>query len=110
VTTPSLILIGIVALLAGAIAIQIYVRRGKYTPLAASHERPCGKIKVELGMEATDMAVANAIIRPNAALARKTGQGGRNVTWIETNAIGPEPMPDDETYAARYIGTHRDET
>jgi hypothetical protein len=106
VTTPWLILIGIVSLTVSGIAVEAYVKRGKRRPLSTIHER--SRPKIELGMEATDMSVANAILKRNDALARKTGQGGRHVTWTETNAIGPELIPEDETYASRYIGTHRE--
>jgi hypothetical protein len=105
-TQQAMILIGVVALIASAIVVEAYMKRGRKRPLSFNHERR--RSKVELGMEATDMTVVNAVSKLNDASLRKTGQGGSHVSWTETYSVGPEQMPDDETYAARYIGAHRD--
>lgn len=105
-TPQAMILLGVLALIASGIAIEAYVKRGRKRPLSSKHETR--RSKAALGMEATDMAIVNAVRKQNDALSRKTGQGGSRIIWTETKSIGPEQMPDDETYAARYLGTHKE--
>lgn len=105
-TPQAMILVGVLALVAVGIAVEAYVKRGRKRPLSSKHETR--QSKVDLRMEATDMIVVDAFRKRNEAMSRKTGQGGSHVSWTETHAIGPEQIPDDETYAARYIGAHKE--
>jgi hypothetical protein len=102
----KLILLGLVVLVVGAILIEMVLRRGIHRPLAHRISRP--KQAKLLGMEATDEARVAGLLQRNSALAAKTGAGGSQATWSATCATTPAPYPDDETYAARYIGAHEE--
>ncbi|MEL6452954.1 MAG: hypothetical protein AAFQ19_17000 [Pseudomonadota bacterium] len=57
-----------------------------------------------LGMEATDLSLIDRVSRQNDALERtalvgRPGQGGSFAAAASTKI---DPMPEDETYAARY--------
>jgi hypothetical protein len=96
----------VVVVIVAAIAIEAYVRRGKHRPLSHKFKtRGAGpKAKPPLGMEATNMTGFDSAVRANESLARDTGSKLGN--WrghIAARSIPPAPMPDDETYAARYF-------
>ena len=56
---------------------------------------------VPLGMEATDLASVARVNRQNDALERVTG--ARNMRIASEHAADHvQPLPEDETYAARY--------
>lgn len=81
-------------------------RRGPRRPL--SHRRPTRDAQTEhtpLGMEALDLALVQSVNRRNASLERvstffapkrKTG------SFLEHAETSVTPLPDDETYAARF--------
>lgn len=80
-------------------------RRAPRRPLSARQPAMEREAKPALGMEAIDMEIVNAAQRRNAALervntfsAQKRGFGG----FLQTAETGVAPLPDDETYAARY--------
>jgi hypothetical protein len=104
--TPALwILLGVVVLIVSGIAIEHRLRRGKHVSLAARFARPLPA--VPLGMEATDTDGFADIADRNAALARMTGAKDPLASWTAVEARPPLPYPEDETYAARYSGTHK---
>ncbi|WP_299296428.1 hypothetical protein [uncultured Tateyamaria sp.] len=83
-------------------------RRGPRRPLAA--RRPDRQTMgqehaVPLGMEATDLALVDRVNRKNDALERVTlprnGQD-RTLSGLSGASTLIDPMPEDETYAARY--------
>jgi hypothetical protein len=104
--TSKLFILGLVVLLVGIVVIEAWLRRGKSRPL--SHRFARSRHIKPLGTEATDEASVAGILRRNSALASKTGAGGSQSTWIATGAIPLAPYPEDETYAARYIGKHEE--
>lgn len=81
-------------------------RSGPRRPLAARQPHADRNAPdVPLGMEATDIASVAKVNRHNDALERATG----NAVLRQTGAKDPRnsashvaPMPEDETYAARY--------
>lgn len=81
-------------------------RRTGRRPLAA--RRPdrdeMGQVRsVPLGMEATDLGLINRVARQNDALERSTPVGKRHGDSFAARAsTDVDPMPEDETYAARY--------
>lgn len=103
---PGLILLGFLSLVGAAIAIEIYLRRGKRRPLASRFAH-CAK-KPRLGMEATDLGKIAPALHRNAALARKTGANGDSTLWLAAGATRPVPFRDDATYANLY-GETQDE-
>lgn len=101
------VLIFILVVVVGAVLIHIESGRrqgGAGRSLADKFARKHTGTK--LGMEATDAAGVLGILERNSALARKTGADANHGSWIEAGATSPVPYPEDETYAARYIGTH----
>ena len=77
-------------------------RSGPRRPLA--QRRPASEDPVRsvpLGMEATDLDAVSAVNRRNDALERVFG-GVRPGQQARDRAAHIDPMPDDETYAARY--------
>mmetsp|Transcript_21150 Transcript_21150/g.33932 ORF Transcript_21150/g.33932 Transcript_21150/m.33932 type:complete len:102 (+) Transcript_21150:278-583(+) len=81
-------------------------RRKPRRPLAA--RRPgrdeMGQVRtVPLGMEATDLGLVNNVARQNDALERATPVGARRGGSFAARASTDiDPMPEDETYSARY--------
>lgn len=82
-------------------------RRGPRRPLAAA--RPgrdeMGQTRaVPLGMEATDLSLIDRVSRRNDALERTTHITPRQRTGSFAAAASThvDPMPEDETYAARF--------
>ncbi|WP_299627101.1 hypothetical protein [uncultured Tateyamaria sp.] len=58
---------------------------------------------VPLGMEATDLGLVDRVARQNDALERSTPVGKRRADSFAARASTDiDPMPEDETYAARY--------
>jgi len=55
---------------------------------------------VPLGMEATDLELIQKVGRKNDALERTTGHSAG--LFFRSAATDIDPMPDDETYAARF--------
>ncbi|WP_299376795.1 hypothetical protein [uncultured Tateyamaria sp.] len=87
-------------------------RRGPRRPLAARRpdRRAMGQEQsVPLGMEATDLALIDRVNRKNDALERvtmpRTGQS-RSLSGLAGASTHIDPMPEDETYAARYHRAH----
>lgn len=82
-------------------------RRGPRQPLAHMRPEPAPQREIPLGMEAIDMDMVEKVSRQNDALERTnriaSGQrGGMTGHWSRQSATHVEPMPEDETYAARY--------
>jgi hypothetical protein len=81
-------------------------RAGPRRPLAQYRpERDPEAGIVPLGMEATDLAAVARVNRRNDALDRTNGHGTglrRFGTRTQGSATHVAPMPEDETYAARY--------
>jgi hypothetical protein len=102
--TWKLVLLSIVVLIAVVILVEARMTRGKYRPLASRFARE--RKGPMLGMEATDEASVAGVLHRNSGLARKTGVNGKSHTWIAAGAVTPAPFPEDETYAARFSGTH----
>jgi len=60
---------------------------------------------VPLGMEATDLTMIDRVNRRNDALERVAGLQGRKGafgSFLAGASTQVDPMPEDETYAARY--------
>ncbi|MEM1073194.1 MAG: hypothetical protein AAF665_13150 [Pseudomonadota bacterium] len=60
---------------------------------------------VPLGMEAIDMKLVDAVNRRNASLERVStffAPKRRYGSFLENAEVEVTPLPDDETYAARY--------
>ena len=84
-------------------------------PLAARRpsREELGQIKedVPLGMEAIDIDYVEQMARRNDALERANGvHAGKNVGMLRRAATFVAPMPEDETYAARYHRAFHKET
>lgn len=83
-------------------------RRGPRRPLAARQpgRDEMGQTRnVPLGMEATNLDLVDQVNRRNDALERAStvaGQKRRTGSFAAAASTRIEPMPDDETYAARY--------
>ena len=81
-------------------------RLGPRRPLASLRpERDASLSEVPLGMEATDLEAVARVNRRNDALDRTNGHGSglrRFGTHTRNSATHVAPMPEDETYAARY--------
>ena len=76
-------------------------RFGPRRPLSARQPAAERTRDVPLGMEATDMDAISAVNRRNDSLERVFG-GVRPGQNARDRAGHVDPMPDDETYAARY--------
>jgi len=76
-------------------------RRQPRRPLAA--RRPECEISgsVPLGLEETDLSLINDVTRRNDALERPISSGARRGGPVQSS-LAVRPMPEDETYAARY--------
>ena len=56
-----------------------------------------------LGMEATDLTLIDRVARQNDALERTHTIGARKSgSFVARTSTHIDPMPEDETYAARY--------
>ncbi|WP_299730990.1 hypothetical protein [uncultured Tateyamaria sp.] len=83
-------------------------RRGPRRPLAARQpgRDEMGQIRdVPLGMEATDLDLVDQVNRRNDALERTStvaGQKRQTGSFAAAASTRVAPMPEDETYAARY--------
>lgn len=94
--------LGFLAIVA-ATALESYLRRGKKSPLSHPSREPGANpnARAPLGLEAIDTAGFDVAVRKNAGLAHVTGR--RRGSHIAAGAVPPAPMPEDETYAARYL-------
>lgn len=92
-TTSGAILLGVVVLILCGIALEYRLKRRTSYPLADRFAR--GPRDIELGMEATDVEKAAAVLRRNSALAAKTGVGGMSVSWIAVGA-SQQTLPTDD--------------
>ena len=97
-----MILLAIVAAIGGAIALEAYLRAGKRRPLSRIGSDGMPLKPVPLGHEAIDHAAFNKAVAANAALAAKTSAGGKRHSYTAVHSQAPVPVPDDETYAARF--------
>jgi len=83
-------------------------RRGARRPLAARQpgRAEMGQVRnVPLGMEATNLDLIDQVNRRNDALERVNtiaGQRGSKGSFTAEASTHIDPMPDDETYAARF--------
>lgn len=102
--TWKLALLAIVVLITALVLLDIRLSKGKYRSLAPRFAR--SRAARILGMEATDEASVADILHRNSALAGKTGAEGASHSWVAAHSTAPAPFPEDETYAARYSGTH----
>lgn len=60
-----------------------------------------------LGMEATDLTLIDRVARQNDALERTHTIGGRRSgSFTARTSTHIDPMPEDETYAARYYSAY----
>jgi hypothetical protein len=100
-----LIVCGVVGVIVLSILIDKRLRGNRYRPLSHSfkgdpvqrHDPP------PLGMEAIDRAGFEIAVRRNQGLAGVFGNhvtGGRG--HLAAHSVPPAPIPDDQTYAARY--------
>ncbi|MEM6760121.1 MAG: hypothetical protein AAF601_11650 [Pseudomonadota bacterium] len=79
-------------------------RRAPRRPLAMRRPAQAARREIPLGMEATDLSLIDKVARRNDALERTSAprtihQAGSFSTAASTDVA---PMPEDETYAARY--------
>jgi hypothetical protein len=98
--------LAVTVLVTALILLDIRLSKGRHRPLAPRFAR--SRAKPKLGMEATDEASVAGLLQRNSALAGKTGAAGGAHSWTATGAVAPAPYPEDETYAARYSGTHEE--
>ncbi|MEL6807700.1 MAG: hypothetical protein AAFO97_07955 [Pseudomonadota bacterium] len=83
-------------------------RRGARRPLSARQpgRAEMGQVRdVPLGMEATNLDLIDQVNRRNDALERVNtiaGQRRARGSFAAAASTHIDPMPDDETYAARY--------
>lgn len=83
-------------------------RRGPRRPMATRQpgRDEMGQVReVPLGMEATDLDLIDRVNRRNDALERSStvaGQGRSKGSFTAAASTRITPMPEDETYAARY--------
>ena len=83
-------------------------RRGPRRPLAARQPGRAETVQVRdvpLGMEATNLDLIDQVNRRNDALERANtiaGQRNSKGSFAAAASTRVDPMPDDETYAARY--------
>ena len=89
--------------------ILTYPFRRQRGPLAArrpGREEMGQTADVPLGMEATDLSLVDKVTRRNDALERthviSTQRTGSGQPFFRAASTRIEPMPEDETYAARY--------
>lgn len=87
------VLTGIAVLVLSAIGNEWRSRRRKARPLAAKFAPPISQ--PDLGMEATDLTQAAAILQRNDALAAKTGATGSAATWTAVGAVLPPANGED---------------
>jgi len=104
----KLVVLALVVLVVGAVLLEHKFGRRTFKPLAPRFRSPVERPK--LGMEATNEAAVAGLLQRNSALARKTGSAGQRASWLETAPTSVAPFPEDETYAARYGGTHKERT
>jgi hypothetical protein len=103
---PRFWLLLVVVLIVAAIAVEAYLRRGKHRPLSHQFKErgTAPKGKPPLGMEATNITGFDYAVRVNQNLARDTGSRlGNNGSQLAARSVAPAAMPEDETYAARYL-------
>lgn len=83
-------------------------RRGPRRPFAARQpgRAEMGQVRdVPLGMEATDLDLVDQVNRRNDALEKVNTIAGQRRTkgsFVAAASTHVAPMPEDETYAARY--------
>ena len=98
----GMILLAVSAVIAAAIAIEAYLRRGKRRPLSRIAEPESHRNPIQLGHEAIDHASFNRAVAANAALAGKTSADGNGHSHTAVHAQPPLPITDDETYTKRW--------
>lgn len=81
-------------------------RRGPRRPLAArrpERDEMGQQMEIPLGMEATDLKLIDRVARQNDALERTHVMKNRGTgMFFARQATQIDPMPEDETYAARF--------
>ncbi len=72
-------------------------------PLADARPERVELGKRALGTEATDLDLVNRVARRNDTLERATDvNGATSVAGVSGSSLHVAPMPENETYAARY--------
>ncbi len=104
----KLVVLAIVVLVVGVVLLEHKFGRRTFKPLAPRFKNPAQP--PALGMEATNEAAVAGLLQRNSALSRLTGSAGPAAIWLEAAPTDPAPFPEDETYAARYSGTHKERT
>lgn len=80
-------------------------RRQPRRPLAARQPARPANREVPLGMEATDLTLVDRVNRRNDALERVNQTSAHRdgpSEYVASASTDVTPMPEDETYAARY--------
>jgi hypothetical protein len=81
----------------------LYPFKPQRRPLADARPERVEMGNRALGTEATDLDLVNRVARRNDALERTTDVNGANsVAGTSGSSLHVAPMPEDETYAARY--------
>jgi hypothetical protein len=92
--------------LVAAIAIEARMKRGRHRSLANAFKgevMPPKTAKPPLGMEAIDVVSFNKTMAENGGMAYVTGRNsGKRHSHTAAHSQPPVPLPDDETYAARF--------